>query len=108
MQGHPLQLNSGRIQKAFGVLMIATALSIYLQLDRKFQAYMLEKFPGYGVGLTKFEDNPAVREGLEKLKDTPKQPKKSMLNIFSSDLGSAPEFIPGGKIRLQDSHEQSS
>src|SRR3989344_5438429 len=57
--------NTKNIQKVFGVLMIVTAVGIYFNVDRKFQTFILEKFPQYGVGLTKFEDNPAVKKQLE-------------------------------------------
>lgn len=76
--------NSENIQKAFGVLMILTALAIYTNVDRKFQAYILTKFPQYGAGLTKFEDNPLVRSALEDMG------KKS------SEKNTAPELILGG------------
>lgn len=59
--------NSATIQKAFGVLMLLTALAIYFNLDRRFQAYVLTQFPQYGTGLTQFEDNAAVKQQLEKL-----------------------------------------
>jgi cytochrome c biogenesis protein CcdA/thiol-disulfide isomerase/thioredoxin len=48
--------NSASIQKIFGVLMILTAIAMYFNVDRTFQTYILEKFPNYGAGLTKFED----------------------------------------------------
>jgi cytochrome c biogenesis protein CcdA/thiol-disulfide isomerase/thioredoxin len=82
---HPsLVKNSATIQKVFGVLMIATAIAIYTNVDRQFQAYILTKFPQYGLGLTKFEDNPLVRSALEDMGN----PK--------TDKGTAPELIPGG------------
>lgn len=88
-------VNSAKIQKAFGVLMIATALAIYFQIDRKFQTYILQKFPNYGVGLTKIEDNPTVRQEIEKLKE--QKPQTPVVDLFNSNLGTAPEFVPGGK-----------
>ncbi len=86
-----LLTNTATIQKAFGVAMIATALAIYFQVDRKFQSYILDRFPNYGVGLTKFEDNPAIKKQLENL-----QQRKPMLNILQPNYGTAPEFIAGG------------
>lgn len=82
--------NTGKIQRIFGVLMILTALAIYFNLDRKFQTFILDTFPQYGVGLTSIEDNEAVRNQLK--------------NIFS-DKGldliqnkpDAPELIYGGE-----------
>ncbi len=84
-----LVANSGRIQKAFGVLMIVTAIAIFLELDRKFQAYIIERFPNYGTGLTKLEDTAAVKNALQQLQD-PSQRKESSMN-------NAPELIAGGK-----------
>lgn len=49
--------NTQLIQKIFGVIMILTALAIYLGLDRQFQTYILDKFPNYGSGLTKIESS---------------------------------------------------
>ncbi len=95
-----LLVNSAKIQKVFGVLMVLVAFAIYFQLDRKFQAYILEKFPNYGVGLTQFEDNPAVKEELKKIEKKPMPEKKRgkpMFEFLESDLGTAPELILGGQ-----------
>lgn len=78
--------NTVVIQKAFGILMIMTAIAIYFNFDRSFQAYILEKFPAYGNGLTKFEDNQAVKDQLEKLK-----PGGRSLNR------NVPELVLGGE-----------
>lgn len=59
-----LTRHTAHIQKAFGVLMIATAIGIALQVDRRFQSYILTTFPQYGVGLTQLEDNQLVRQQL--------------------------------------------
>ncbi|HLL60698.1 MAG TPA: cytochrome c biogenesis protein CcdA [Candidatus Nitrosocosmicus sp.] len=60
--------NTAQIQKVFGMIMIATAFMIFFNVDRKFQAFILEKFPQYGVGLTKFEDNNIVKNQIDKLR----------------------------------------
>ena len=94
-----LTQNTPHIQKIFGVLMIITALAIVGNLDRKLQAYILDVFPNYGAGLTKFEDNPAVNAELDTLKpinSTRTERGKPMFD-FLSELGNAPEFIPGGE-----------
>lgn len=93
---HPwLVKNTQAIQRAFGVLMIITAVAILFSWDRKFQTYVLEKFPAYGTGLTSIEDNEIVINQLEDMKGNP---KSSMLNsLLESDYGKAPEFIPGGE-----------
>src|SRR3989338_4471817 len=45
LQKHPWLLrNSAKIQKIFGIFMIVTALVIFTNTDRKFQAFILEKF----------------------------------------------------------------
>jgi cytochrome c biogenesis protein CcdA/peroxiredoxin len=55
------------IQRFFGLLMILTAMAIYLNLDRRFQAWVLDQFPGYGTGLTQLEDNPMIDKQLQQL-----------------------------------------
>lgn len=102
LQKHPkLIANTGRIQKVFGVLMIFTAIAIYSNLDRKFQTFILEKFPNYGVGLTKFEDNPLLQNQLEKLQVTSQgnleDMGQPMLDFLEENLTKAPELIPGGQ-----------
>lgn len=76
--------NSSHIQKVFGLLMILTSLGIFFNLDRKFQTYVLTRFPNYGIGLTRLEDNPQVKRQLEQMGSIPKK----------TDL--APKLIPGG------------
>ncbi|MFA6004965.1 MAG: cytochrome c biogenesis protein DipZ [Patescibacteria group bacterium] len=81
--------NLGTLQKLFGILMIMTAIGIMFNIDRKFQTFVLNAFPQYGVGLTKFEDNELIRNQLDKNSGTdlkeevPTGPR-------------APEIIPGG------------
>lgn len=66
-----LSRNTDKIQKGFGVLMVVSALALFSGADRKFQALLLDAFPGYGAGLTAIEDNEAVRGALDSLGDTP-------------------------------------
>jgi len=94
-----LLVNTANIQKAFGVLMIITALGIFTNVDRKFQTFILDKFPQYGVGLTKFEDNKRIREQLEKMggKEIKNEDMgKPMFNLLKPKGTKAPEIIPGG------------
>ncbi len=85
------------IQKAFGIIMIVLAVSIFLNLDRRFQAYIITKFPQYGSGLTRFEDNAAVRKQLEGIKASPDNSIVGKpMNINSQGFPAAPEIIPGG------------
>ena len=89
-----LTKNLGKIQKVFGVLMILTALAIFFNYDRQFQSFILEKFPNYGSGLIKIEENDLVKENLTRLKDEKED------SVVSQDLDEenlAPEIIPGGE-----------
>ncbi len=92
---HPWLLSHTQaIQKAFGILMLIAALGIFFSWDRQFQTYILQKFPNYGTGLTKLEDNQAVKNELDKLKNAP---KISMEDLLKANYGDAPEFIAGGE-----------
>ncbi len=73
--------NTARIQRGFGVVMILTALLIHYGYDRQFQTYILDKFPQYGAGLTKIEDNELVKKNLGEM----------------ADLKIAPELVQGGE-----------
>lgn len=64
-----LKSRSEHIQKFFAVLIILTAGLIFFNLDRKFQTYILTKFPEYGIGLTTFEDNDVIDEQLDRLQN---------------------------------------
>lgn len=78
---------SSRIQQVFGIVMIMLAIGIFLQLDRKLQIFVLDKFPSYGANLTGFENNNLVQKELDKLFE-----KKADVND-SSEL--APGFDGG-------------
>lgn len=93
LTSHPWLINNTtRIQKGFGVLMLLTALAIFNSWDRQFQTYILDKFPGYGTGLTKLEDNAIVRNQLQTWKKG-----GPMFKSSESDYGNAPDFVTGGK-----------
>lgn len=94
-----LLANTGNIQKAFGVVMILTAIGIFFNIDRQFQTYILNTFPQYGVGLTKFEDNASVKQELEKVNQKPTNKTNVGKPISDMTLPKgpiAPELIPGG------------
>lgn len=94
LTSHPwLLANTARIQKGFGVLMLLTAVAIFNSWDRTFQTYILDKFPSYGTGLTKLEDNQLVRDQLNSL-----QKGGNMLtDLMESNYGNAPDFVAGGQ-----------
>ena len=77
-----------RIQRVFGVLLIAVGLSIGFGLDRKFQGWILEVFPRYGTGLTALENSESIRNALEQ--------RRMAESDESSILGPAPEFLLDG------------
>lgn len=93
--------NSAKIQRIFGVLMLLTALAIYLNFDRKFQTFILDAFPQYGVGLTSLEDNDAVKKQLEGLGEN------TGVDIDSKNP-EAPELIEGGQWFNSESLKISS
>lgn len=84
--------NLGNIQKVFGALMILTAIGIFFNIDRKFQTFVLNTFPQYGTGLTKFEENDTIRQALDKNAGTGK-PENELLD---QEGIKAPQIIPGG------------
>ncbi len=99
LQGVPwLRANTEKIQKVFGVLMILTAIGIYTGADRKFQTFILDAFPQYGAGLTKFEEIAPVQNELNNLNGTaprlqPTQPNGGQLPAGGEK---ASEIIAGG------------
>ncbi len=98
-KNHWLLTNSEKIQRVFGVLMMLTALAIFLNLDRKFQTYILDKFPNYGVGLISFEDNETVKRALDKLNGGEVRIEdmgKPSFNLNDAAI-TAPELIAGGE-----------
>lgn len=92
--------NTANIRQGFGVLMILTAIGIFFSIDRRFQAWILQTFPQYGVGLTKFEDNEPVKQRLKNLREPPVD--ETMIGKPVSQLTQpkgilAPALIPGGE-----------
>jgi len=95
-----LAANTGKIQKAFGVVMILVAGAIYLNFDRKFQTLVLEVFPSYGTGLTQLENNSAVQLQLQQLTKPggTTNVKPSVIDsLMKKTYTEAPEIIPGGE-----------
>lgn len=85
--------NSKNIQKIFGVIMILTAIGIYFNVDRQFQAYILQKFPNYGAGLTSFEDNDLIRDLLDDMGESdPKIEMGTPMDMTNSKYPKAPEL----------------
>lgn len=94
-----LLARAGRIQQAFGLLMILTAFAIFTGLDRKFQTFVLNAFPRYGTGLTALEDRGFIRAELGKLNGSgaPDSVANGQPSFTLQPKGvPAPEIIPGG------------
>ncbi len=89
---------TAQIQKGFGVVMILTALAIYLNLDRQFQTWVLVKFPAYGTGLTAIENNASVQKQLDQLRGAGSQniSPSSNSDLLSQPKVQAPDFTGGG------------
>lgn len=95
-----LTANLANIQKAFGVLMIVTAVGIYFNFDRKVQTAILTAFPNYGLGLTKIEDRKVVTDQLVNMGAHNKAPNAKSgesSSLYLPKLYMAPEIIPGGQ-----------
>lgn len=97
--------NTAQIQKAFGVVMMLTALAIFFNWDRQLQTWVLQSFPEYGVGLTKIEDHASIQDQLDELRGVQSadtiQIGQPMNNVTQTDqlpqLFTAPEFLPSGE-----------
>ena len=63
-----LSAHLGRIQQAFGIVMILTAIAIYTNYDAVLEAKLLNIFPQFGARLTNLENNRALAKQLEILK----------------------------------------
>jgi cytochrome c biogenesis protein CcdA/thiol-disulfide isomerase/thioredoxin len=98
-----LSKNPDKIQRIFGVLMILVGFSIASGLDRSFQSAILDFFPGYGTGLTAFENIDPVRNAINNLNTEKQNTVINGTNNLSLDIqpekgnlgdyGPAPELI---------------
>ncbi len=70
---------------------------MFFGLDRTFQAYIIQKFPQYGAGLIKIEENNAVKNSLKGLKTPSIDQQMLGKSIDMNTYPQAPELIPGGK-----------
>jgi len=102
-----LTKNTANIQRGFGIIMILVGLSIGFGLDRRFQSAVLDLFPGYGEGLTFFENTDFVQDAIESRTNTDnslnktdselltfdKEPENSVLGNY----GMAPAIVTQGQ-----------
>jgi thiol-disulfide isomerase/thioredoxin len=84
---------TGRVQQAFGVVMILTALAIYTNYDKVFGAKLLNAFPSFSRSLNSFESNAAITKELDALKGVSRQPLLSVNELFNINQ-TAPEIHP--------------
>lgn len=63
-----LMANTGRIQRGFGMVMILVGIAMLLNLDRSFQTWVLDTFPGYSSAVTQLEEAAVIQEQLENLR----------------------------------------
>jgi len=95
--------NPEKLLKIFGTLMIMVGLSIGFGLDRRFQSAVLTLFPGYGTGLTAFENSDAVQSVLKQRNREPLQVGEKQLTSDDEprgarlgDYGLAPGIVTSG------------
>jgi len=74
---------TGRIQQAFGLIMMITAILIYTNYDKAIQVKVLNLFPGYGHFLGQLENNNHLQKELDDLAGR---------KLISDDGGLAPDF----------------
>ena len=95
-----LTRNTGKIQRGFGIVMIIAGLTIGFGLDRQLQTKILEIFPGYGSGLTSFEQTEAVQNALQARSVHDKKElswQSPPHNGELADYGPAPEILTDGE-----------
>lgn len=95
LKSRGLNKYTGIIQQIFGVIMILTAVAIFTNYDKVLETKLLNVFPSYSDLLLKLENNQAVTNELNAIKNgkntenTPMPfPQASLLH----DYGPAPDF----------------
>jgi cytochrome c biogenesis protein CcdA/thiol-disulfide isomerase/thioredoxin len=87
---------AGRLQQAFGLLMVTVAVLLAAGLDRDFQAAIADDLPAVVVNPTGgLEETGAVRRALARLHGVPPGPRaatRAAGDPLLQDAGAAPEF----------------
>jgi cytochrome c biogenesis protein CcdA/thiol-disulfide isomerase/thioredoxin len=90
-----LSAHLGRIQQAFGVVMILTAAAVYTNYDKTVETRLLDLFPSFGTELNAFENTGALSQQLDILKGKDK-PHVELVgekeSLFNADRP-APDFV---------------
>lgn len=95
LQRNPVLLkHAADLQRGFGVVMIIVGIGLFFQVDRTFQALILQKFPQYGSGLTGIEQNAVVKKQLTALTGKADQEPNVSAELVPP-IKKAPEFIGG-------------
>lgn len=92
-----LARNASRIQRVFGIVMIAMGIVLALQWDRKLQTALLAAFPSYGAGLTAVENTPAVRAAIAG-RGRPGGEGESPGLFAGASSDSPPNLVPGAPL----------
>lgn len=64
-----LLANTAKIQQVFGAIMILLGLSMLLNFDRAFQAWVLDTFPEYSSFVTQIEEVEIVKDNIDILRE---------------------------------------
>lgn len=83
---------TGKIQQAFGVVMLLMALAIWTGYDKVLEARLLNMFPSFQSGLVKLETNPEVTKQLDLLRGGKTTLFPETLGLFNSNAP-APDFV---------------
>lgn len=83
---------TGRIQQAFGLVMIAAAFFIYSNYDKTIQLKVLDLFPGYSRFLGQLENNSRLQKELDNLTGRKAQSASEPNENLLIDAGAAPDF----------------
>ncbi len=82
---------TGRIQQAFGIVMILAAIAIFTNYDQTLQLQLLNKFPALGTAVNGFENSSLVKNQLDQLKGE-KSTQSTDTGLFNVNQ-SAPDFV---------------
>ncbi|HWY80237.1 MAG TPA: cytochrome c biogenesis protein DipZ [Candidatus Sulfotelmatobacter sp.] len=83
---------TGRIQQAFGILMIVAAIAIFTNYDQTLQLQLLNKFPALGTAVNGFENSNLVKNQLDQLKGKTTTQSIDTSSIFNANQP-APDFV---------------
>jgi thiol-disulfide isomerase/thioredoxin len=83
---------TGRIQQAFGVVMIFAAIAIFTNYDQTLQLQLLNKFPALGTAVNGFENSSLVKNQLDQLKGKTSTQSTDISGLFNANTP-APDFV---------------